>query len=227
MLRPNIVQIESPHDFFTPRRLAIITAVGVLHVLLIYALVSGLATRLVLEVPNIINAEVIPQPDTTKPPPPPPAPAAKDFETPVMPTVAAPEIKIAHTAPSPITLVQGPPLKVVPPVIRQTPPVVVAPAAVPATLPRSVAGTHTQPAYPDIARRLNEQGTVHLNIAVGADGRVGQVLVTQSSGSDRLDQAAVDWVARHWRYEPATTAGKPVSAVVKAAIVFNLTQARQ
>jgi protein TonB len=225
MLRPNIVQIESPHDFFTPRRLAIITAVGVLHIVLVYALVSGLATRLVLEVPNIINAEVIPQPEITKPPPPPPAPETKNFEKPVVPTVAVPEIKIAHAAPSPITVVQGPPVKVLP-VVRQTAPIVEAPQ-IPPTLARAVAGTHTQPAYPDTARRLNEQGTVHLNIAVGADGRVGLVLVTQSSGSDRLDQAAVDWVARHWRYEPATTAGKPVSTVVKAAIVFNLTQARQ
>ncbi len=225
MLRPNVVQIESSHDLFTPRRLAIIAAVGVLHVLLVYALVSGLATRLVLEVPNILNAEVIPQPEVTKPPPPPPAPSTKEFATPVVPTVAVPEIKIAHSAPSPITVVQGPPVKVAP-VVRQVPSVVVAPA-VPPTLPRAVAGTHTQPAYPDIARRLNEQGTVHLNIAVGADGRVGQVQVTQSSGSDRLDQAAVDWVARYWRYEPATTGGKPVSAVVQAAIVFNLTQARR
>jgi len=95
------------------------------------------------------------------------------------------------------------------------------------TLPRAVAGTHTQPAYPDISRRLNEQGSVHLNIAVGSDGRVGQVLVTKSSGSDRLDQAAVDWVSRHWRYEPATTAGKAVGAVVQAEIVFNLKTARQ
>ncbi|HEV2652756.1 MAG TPA: energy transducer TonB [Rhizomicrobium sp.] len=225
MLRPNIVQTEIHQDFFTTRRLAIIAAVGVLHVLLVYALVSGLATRLVMEVPNIINAEVIPQHDTTPPPPPPPAPTAKDFETPVMPTVAAPEIKIAHAAPSPITVVQGPPVKVSP-IVRQAPPVVV-PPVVPPTLPRAVAGTHTQPAYPDVARRLNEQGTVHLNIAVGSDGRVGQVVVTQTSGSDRLDQAAVNWIARYWRYEPATREGKPVGAVVQAAIVFNLTQARQ
>jgi periplasmic protein TonB len=224
MLRPNIVRTEDPREFFTPRRFAIIAAVGVLHVFLVYALVTGLATRLVMEVPNIINAEVIPQPDTTKPPPPPPAPTPKDFEKPVMPTVTAPEIKITRAAPSPITVVQGPPVKTSP-IVRQAPTTVVAPLT-PPTLPRALAGTHTQPAYPDVARRLNEQGTVHLNIAVGVDGRVGQVLVTQSSGSDRLDQAAVVWIARHWRYEPATNGGKPVGSVVQAAIVFNLTQSR-
>ncbi|MFH2114937.1 MAG: TonB family protein [Spirochaetota bacterium] len=46
-------------------------------------------------------------------------------------------------------------------------------------------------AYPEAARRRGVQGTVGLRITMVADGRIVEVLVTQTSGSSILDRAAV------------------------------------
>jgi TonB family protein len=73
-----------------------------------------------------------------------------------------------------------------------------------------------------VARRLNEQGTVHLSLAVAPDGRVSDATVVDSSGTSTLDEAAVAWVKSHWLYKPATQAGHAVSATVEANVVFDL-----
>lgn len=66
------------------------------------------------------------------------------------------------------------------------------------------------PAYPLSAKRMGEQGTVRLDVHVGADGGVLEVQVRQSSGSAALDRAASEGV-RKWRFRPATVDGQPVA----------------
>ncbi|MGD0106492.1 MAG: TonB family protein [Rhodopila sp.] len=44
--------------------------------------------------------------------------------------------------------------------------------------------------YPEMARRLGRQGTVVVQITIGPDGHVLEVILVQSSGSALLDQAA-------------------------------------
>ena len=61
-----------------------------------------------------------------------------------------------------------------------------------------------------MARRLGDQGEVRLDVYVGTDGSVLDVVVVQRSGSPLLDQTAVDTV-RKWRFKPATVDGKPVA----------------
>jgi len=204
----------------SPRRQSlIIVLVAALHVALIYAIVSGLATRIVLSAPSILNAEILPPKQTAAPPP-----AMPVLTQPAIATVPAPARLIAPSrAPvASITVVQGPPRPVLPaPAISAAPPV---PAIAPAAA-RAIEGTHTIPPYPDLARRLGEQGTVRLRIALDAAGRVSVVTVQRSSGSERLDAAAVAWVQAHWRYHPATQGGKPVAASVLADVVFDLKRA--
>jgi protein TonB len=77
-----------------------------------------------------------------------------------------------------------------------------------------------------LSRRLGEQGTVHLHIAIDASGTISAVTVEQSSGSTRLDEAAVTWVRSHWRYHPAKIDDRPVASTARAAVVFDLTQRR-
>jgi protein TonB len=97
-----------------------------------------------------------------------------------------------------------------------------APRAIAPTPAKAIAATHTTPPYPPLSRRLSEQGTVLLHIAVAEDGSVAQAMVEKSSGSERLDEAARDWVRQHWRYHPATHNGKPVASEMKVNVVFNL-----
>jgi len=77
------------------------------------------------------------------------------------------------------------------------------------------------PRYPPAAQRLRESGRVLLAVQVSASGLPERVEVSTSSGSPRLDQAALETV-RRWRFVPAQQAGKPVAAGVIVPIVFRL-----
>jgi protein TonB len=74
--------------------------------------------------------------------------------------------------------------------------------------------------------RLGEEGTVRLHIALDSSGKIHAVNVVKTSGSERLDSAATSWVAKHWRYAPATRDGKPVASSVLADVRFDLRMAR-
>ena len=77
------------------------------------------------------------------------------------------------------------------------------------------------PRYPPAAARLRESGRVLLSVAVNAAGLPERVEIASSSGSPRLDQAALDTVKR-WRFVPARQGDKPVAASVTVPLVFRL-----
>src|SRR6202012_3493244 len=57
--------------------------------------------------------------------------------------------------------------------------------------------------YPDLSKRLNEQGTTLLNVTVGVDGSVVDAVVLYTSGYQRLDDASIEVVKRQFHYYPA------------------------
>lgn len=65
------------------------------------------------------------------------------------------------------------------------------------------------PVYPALSRRLGEEGRVLLRVWVGPQGRTERVEVKESSGYQRLDQAAVE-AAHQWRHRtgPASAPGQ-------------------
>jgi TonB family protein len=65
-------------------------------------------------------------------------------------------------------------------------------------------------AYPWLSTVLGEQGDTMLGFTIQPDGSVTDVHVVPSSGSSRLDSAAVEG-AKAWLYNPALQNGKPVS----------------
>lgn len=77
--------------------------------------------------------------------------------------------------------------------------------------------------YPDAARRRGEQGTTTVDFCVGPDGRTAGVpSVQKSSGSPRLDDAAVQWIS-HARFVPATDKhGMPVKSCASTTLNFTL-----
>lgn len=77
--------------------------------------------------------------------------------------------------------------------------------------PRSDAAHLNNPApvYPVVSRRLREQGRVLMDVYILPDGSVGEIKLKRSSGSARLDQAALDAV-RQWRYLPARRGNEPI-----------------
>jgi len=75
------------------------------------------------------------------------------------------------------------------------------------------------PAYPPQAKARHEEGTVQLRLQVRADGSVGEVQLLSSSGSMRLDRAAMEAV-RGWRFRPATRGGQAVESWATVPITF-------
>ena len=159
--------------------------------------------RLVQKGIEEIRAEVVKPTEDKKPPPPPPPDLAK----PPPPFVPPPEINISTEAPpTAITAVQS---------VQPTPP------RADTTVPSKALGrTHDcQTFYPDISKRLNESGDVLVHYDVGTDGAITNVGVAKSSGSDRLDQAAVSCVSTRWRNTPAMNGSTPIASPGHQAIV--------
>jgi protein TonB len=77
------------------------------------------------------------------------------------------------------------------------------------------------PSYPPLSRRLGEQGRVLLRVQVMEDGTAGSVELQTGSGSNRLDQAALEAVKR-WRFIPAKRGEQPVSASVVVPVRFSI-----
>lgn len=77
------------------------------------------------------------------------------------------------------------------------------------------------PLYPESAKRNCEQGTVALDLSIGADGRVIDASVATSSGYPSLDDAALR-AARGWRFTPAQQAGKAVESSITQRVKFDL-----
>lgn len=217
MLRPeHVTASELAHQRQSSRRTVSIAAVGLLHVVLIYALASGLASNMVAHITEDVQVAVIKEKmETAKPPPPPPP----DFKVPPPDFVPPPEISIQTDAPTTnaITTVQH---------VAPTPPVA-APPPKPqgVTAPASIGAPHqcTQAKwYPSTAVRLNQEGTTTLAFTIGTDGGVKNVTVSQSSGFSSLDDAAVRCVASAWHYKPAMENGQAVEVPWKANVKWQL-----
>jgi TonB family protein len=81
----------------------------------------------------------------------------------------------------------------------------------------AILSTHTLMPYPPVSSRINEQGLTVLAVAIGNDGAPTNVIVKQTSGSDRLDAAATCYIKAHWRWQPPTQGCSPTTAAVKVA----------
>lgn len=79
------------------------------------------------------------------------------------------------------------------------------------------------PPYPPSARRRGIEGTVVLRVSVSAEGRALSVEIVRSSGSDALDEAARDTIAR-WHFRPAMRAGEAVAATTSVPVQFSLVE---
>jgi protein TonB len=185
----------------SPGRVVGLGLVILLHIVLVYALVTGLAFRAVELVRAPIETKIITpteQPQTQPPPPPP------TFQPPPPAFVPPPEVHIA----APPAAAQSNAITAVTPV---KPPVAAPPPPhVPVSVqPRVDAAQSRAPEYPPISRRLGEQGTVVLQVLVDAKGRATDAKLIQSSGFPRLDQAALAGVKVGYRFVPGTLDGRP------------------
>lgn len=78
---------------------------------------------------------------------------------------------------------------------------------------------HVRPVYPQEAQDASVQGVVILEVRIGTDGSVEDVVVLKSI--PLLDQAAIDAV-RQWRYTPTLINGKAVPVIMMVTVNFTL-----
>ncbi len=192
--------------------------VALLHVVVIYALVNGLAHKIVDAVRKPIETVIVKE--NTPPPPPPAAPPPPKLDVPPPPFVPPPEIPIAVPPPQHAIaqVVHTPPPK--PVAVRPAPARPVQVARTRPALDRSSCAT-TEPDYPMSSRRNMEAGTVVLRIEIGTNGLPARVDIARSSGYQRLDVSAREWISS-CRFRPATVDGRPVLSWVAQAYTFTL-----
>ncbi|MBU6442555.1 MAG: TonB family protein [Alphaproteobacteria bacterium] len=201
--------LKSTHaGIASPRRYISIGLVGLIHVVVIWALATGLAQSVFNKMPEIIKAEVVQQkpPEQEKTPPPPPPDTVK----PPPPFVPPPDINIQTTTTETNAISDVQSHKAAP--------------QVPATYPTPRGRSHScEAGYPPISRRLGETGVVLVRFTVNVDGSVTNVSVAKSSGYSRLDEAAVSCASR-WEYNPATRGGKPLAITYEAKVLYQLNE---
>ncbi len=208
-------------------RIAAIVIVALLHALLGYAFITGLAYNVVKSVTEDLKTfdvteEPPPPPPEEEPPPPPP-----DQPTQVQPppVVSPPPIVRTNTPPPPVSAVATAPPA---PITYTAPPAPPAPVSAP-TPPAPPRVVQTAKAkgdlrtlfslddYPSAAQRNEEEGTVRVRLTVGANGRVSDCSVTQSSGSSSLDAATCRIIRSRGRFTPAVdAAGNPTTDTVNS-----------
>lgn len=174
--------------------------VVVLHLLIVWAINSGLARAFVKKIKGPVEAVLLEEQKPDIPPPPPPPPP-KNLPPPPPPAYVPPvDVPVAAApAANAIAAVSNTPQPVAAP----------APKAEPVRTAAVVNSANCEkPEYPSVSRRMEEEGTVHLRFLVGADGKVIQSEVEKSSGYKRLDEAARAGLSR-CQFKPATVDGKP------------------
>jgi protein TonB len=208
-----------------PQAIGALTAVA-LHALAAAALLSYEPARRALIAAAPIMVELIAPPAVEPKPAPVEIPPA--HKPVVKPRPKKPEPLISAPAHAPSPVVATPPA---PQPVLQEPaaPVIAAPVQAPAPAPVPVTAPvfnadylhNPPPAYPQLSRRLGEEGRVILRVLVNPSGRADEVQIRTSSGHERLDEAARETV-RAWKFVPAKRGEEPVAAWVLIPISFRL-----
>ncbi|HTW38591.1 MAG TPA: energy transducer TonB [Steroidobacteraceae bacterium] len=200
-------------EFFSRRALVFIISVAV-QVALFVVFETGMASRVMNVVAPPIQTDIVQEVQKRDQPPPPPPPKME------RPPVEVPPPDVAINVPTEsnttaITVVRKPKPQVYAPAPRRV-------VVVGASLDLKGSGS-TDDYYPDVSRRLDETGTALVHACAGTNGRVSQTpTIERSSGSSRLDQAAIRY-ATHARYHPATEDGRAIPGCTRFNVTFRLT----
>ncbi len=205
-----------PPFTLAPRAMPL-AGVAALHVVLVAMLLFAMPAvreRIVPAAPMFVEYREAPR---ASPPPelhPLPRPMLREppaVTIPIPPVALAPEVAVAASPSQPATIT-GP--------MATAPTQVQAPPIEPPRFDMAYLN-NPPPAYPPLSRRLKEQGRVLLRVLVSAAGSAQEVEVRATSGSDRLDHAAIEAVKR-WRFSPARRGAETIAAWALVPITFQL-----
>lgn len=187
--------------------------VVVFHILLIWGFASGLANKVAEKIPEILKAEVVKEEQVVEKEPPPPPP---DIKPPPPDFVPPPSLDFVPDAPVNSTAIVA--------VQKEQPKPVPAPALTRARVPPKGL---SRPEYPSASIRLGEEGSTGLNLYLNEEGRVTEAQVSASSGSERLDEAAVKHAQRSWKFIPCMQGDKPVACWHQIKFTWRIEDAKK
>ncbi len=201
-------------------RQIVMLAIIALHALLISALMT-MRISADVQPPETVLIGTISPPEQIPLPPPPEIPVTVTPRTSI-PTVPVPIVNLPFEeipAPS-VTLPETGPVEVMVPQAgtgNATTP------AVPVTALQFRAVRPADDYYPPASLRLQEVGTAIVQVCVAPSGRLeGNPAILTSSGSPRLDAAALKWASEALRFTPATRGGVPIAACKGFRVNFTL-----
>jgi protein TonB len=90
----------------------------------------------------------------------------------------------------------------------------------PRVTPPRIIGSAPEPNYTDEGRQAHIQGSVRLNVIIGADG-TGKVEKVEQGLGYGLDEKAIEAFEKQ-RFEPGTVDGKPVAVQLQVVVNFRL-----
>lgn len=212
------------HDGLTPtQRRVMIGLVIAAHVAVSYALLQVSEIREAVAGAAPLFVSILPAPVEKVQPAVVPRPVRKVHDAPRPVITAAPtqtpvpaEFSVAPAPPEPVPLSAPEPAAAQP-----------APQPAPPAPPREIPASAVQylevpvPIYPRASRRAGEAGRVLVRVFIDEAGLPRQVLVHQSSGFARLDEAATAAV-RKARFKPYSDNGQPVAGWALVPLSFDL-----
>jgi periplasmic protein TonB len=193
------------------KHLPSITMVVILHIVLGYALVNGLARKVIEVLKPPIETKIIEE--VKKPPPETPPPPPPKLAAPPPPFIPPPEINIQvpvvvqPATITTVTTVKPPPGP--PPIVQQ------APQTQPAIRKEYTAKYRVSPAYPRNLMREGVEGKVVAWVHVAPDGSVTNVEIRQSTNHS-FDREVIRALSQ-WKFNP-----EPVGFIGEYEIIFNL-----
>ena len=193
-------------------KIVAIIVVALLHAVIGYAFVTGLAYQYVKKVSGDLNTFDV------EPPPPPPPPDEPPPPPPDQPNLPPPPTTVVVPPPIVPTVTQAPTINTTA-IIPQFQPT--APPAPPrvsqaATARGNIGQFFGRDNYPPSALRDGAEGRVSVSVTVGPDGRVSACTVTSGSGNASLDDATCRIFRSRVRYSPAKDEnGQAIASTVR------------
>jgi len=205
MLIPRHEIVGARDEGITPRRAISLGTVGLLHVLAVYALITGMTPQIVNLIPRDIKVAFVDVAAPTQP-----------VTIPTLPVMTRPTDSTPLDSKMPTYTIADPNnTSLREPTGSHT-------GSSSDSGAVGVSSTHSTPPYPDQARLLAHQGIVLLRLTISPNGDVVAADIARTSGFAELDSQAASWVLAHWKYKPAIVSGVAVTSQTQAAVKFDL-----
>lgn len=175
------------------------------HILIAWAFINGLSPHIPIAIPKIFTTKVVMEKPVERPIPAIPEPVIEQSAI----EITRPEQIISESPTQTINNIKE----------DYSPTIAIGNRTKPKILQAS------KPAYPSASIRLGEEGATGLRLYINEMGKVVEVQLASSSGSDRLDNAAMVHAKRNWKFTPCMEGDTAIACWYQTKLVWKLKNA--